>query len=311
MNKKKYKIKNWNKYNSSLIGRGDISIWIEDKSLKEWLYKKSKKTYSFGRPKIYSDLAIELILTLKCLFKMPLRSSQGFVLGLFKMLNIQLPVPNYSSLSRRAKKLNIKLKTNITKNMDIVIDSTGLKVYGEGEWKVRMHGISKRRTWRKLHVAIDPKSHLAISTKLTLSKVGDATALVDLVGHFKNIKTAYADGAYAAHHCFDTLDRTGARVLIPPPLGAKLTPGKTPGEKQKNKNVQQMNYWGGRSQWKKQSGYHQRSLVETHMFRFKKIFGDTLSSKTLENQITETMIKTNALNKMTKLGMPKTISVEY
>ena len=147
--KDKYKILNWSDYNRSLINRGSITIWINEEVIQEWNYEGKQQQ---GGKKLYSDLAIEICLSVKKLYELGFRQTQGFMESLFFLMQIKMNVPFYSQICRRAKRLNIKIGDfNKSGNINIVVDSTGLKVYGEGEWKVRKFGWSKHRTWRKLY----------------------------------------------------------------------------------------------------------------------------------------------------------------
>jgi hypothetical protein len=306
-----YRVRNWRKYNRSLINRGNLTLWLADDVLDGW-YAKNEGTLGRGRPNFYSDQCIEVALTLRSLFHFPLRAIQGFIEGLFEILDLKLDVPHYSQLSRRASGLQIQYhsKKSSKKPMDLVVDSTGLKIYGEGEWKMRTHGKSKRRTWRKLHVAIDPESMETIAMELTLANTHDDEVMSDLIKGQRNIGNVYADGAYISKNCFDSIADSGGNAVIALRSGTGLVnKNASPGQLQRNRIVYEIWAAGGRQNWKKTSGYHKRSLVETHMFRFKTILGAELSSRLFENQITEAKIKTLILNKMTRLGMPDSYKI--
>ncbi|MEM1244077.1 MAG: IS5 family transposase [Pseudomonadota bacterium] len=150
MVKKTYRVRNWHYYNKALVKRGSVTLWLEQASLAQWY--EFTPTGERGRPKKYSDKAVELLLTLRQVFHLPLRQCQGFVKSLFELMKVRLDVMDYSRLSRRQS--GVKLPSLPVKSLPIhlVIDASGLKVYGEGEWKVRRHGYSKHRTWRKLHI---------------------------------------------------------------------------------------------------------------------------------------------------------------
>jgi hypothetical protein len=188
----------------------------------------------------------------------------------------------------------------------VVIDSTGLKVFGEGEWKVRKHGYSKRRTWRKIHLAIDEDSQGIEAMELTSNNVADSEVLPDLLEQVENpLDQVSADGAYDTHECYDLAAKRGAKVAIPPRCNAKIKKyanNKSP-PLVRDENIRAIRKHGLK-QWKRQSGYHRRSLAETAMYRLKTIFGGQLSSRKFENQFVEAVIKCRALNLMTGLGMP-------
>lgn len=301
-----YRVRNWRKYNRSLINRGNLTLWFNDDVTDSW-YAKLKDKRSSGRPDFYSDQCIEVALTLRSLFHFPLRATQGFIEGLIELLGLKLDVPHYSRLSRRAGGLNVQYHSAKSKRKptDLVVDSTGLKIYGEGEWKMRIHGKSKRRTWRKLHVAVDPESMETIAMELTQANIHDDKVMSDLMSGQKNIGNVYADGAYISKDCFDSIAEAGGNAVIAIRSGTGLVnKNPSPGQLQRNRIVKESWAAGGRKNWKKTSGYHKRSLAETHMFRFKTILGAELSSRIFENQVAEAKIKTLILNKMTRLGMP-------
>lgn len=302
-----YKIKNWSQYNKALVNRGNVTVWFDQATVQAWQACTPAPTR--GRPHQYSNLAIECALTFRSLFHLPLRATQGFLEGLVSLLQLNLPIPDYTTLCRRAQNLEISLKSNIRKGkaIDIVIDSTGLKIYGEGEWKVRVHGKQQRRTWRKLHIAIDPDSHETISIVLSPSKVVDSKVLPELLAGHKKVKKVYADGAYFCKNCFDAIAAKKGQAMIPAKYGS--VPSRQPldpGEAMRDDLIREVWRCGGRENWKKQSGYHKRSLVETQMYRYKQIFGGRLSSRKEENQLIEAQIKIGILNKMTQMGMPQT-----
>lgn len=307
-----YRVRNWKKYNRSLINRGNLTLWFSDDVIKSW-YHKSEKSKKRGRTNTYSDTYIELALTLRCLFHLTLRATQGFLEGLISLLGLKLQVSHYSRFSRRAGDLNIQLAA-ITKSKrkptDIVIDSTGLKIYGEGEWKMRTHGKQKRRTWRKYHVAINPATHEVMAVELTEANVHDCNILSALLSTQKKVGNVYADGAYTFKKNFDAIAAAGGTPFIPVRCGTtvmKKNPSK--GEELRNKLLHDIWESGSRSEWKKKSGYHRRSLVETHMCRLKTIIGGSLRGRTMPNQQIEARIMAKILNKMTSLGMPKSVKI--
>ena len=303
-----YRVRNWKSYNESLVKRGNLTIWVSEDSLKSW-YSKRPKQKKRGRPQLYSDSCIELALTLRSLFKLPLRGTQGFLQGLMSMLGLLLQVPHYSRFSRRASELELKLKRFAINNeqpSDLVIDSTGLKIYGEGEWKMRIHGKQKRRTWRKLHIAADPNTYELTAIELTESNVHDCKVLKSLLLKEKKLGKVYADGAYTFKENFDAIAKLEGQPFIPIRNGTAFATHDylSGGEILRNKLLRETLDAGGQELWKKSSGYHRRSLVETQMFRIKTILGNSLKSRTFNNQRTEVLIMANILNTMTSLGMP-------
>lgn len=308
-----YRVRNWKDYNRSLINRGNLTLWFSEDAVKSW-YQKPAKRKGRGRPFTYSNHYIELALTLRTLFCFPLRATQGFLEGLILLLGLQLKVSHYSRLSRRASELDIQLselKREGKIPTDLVIDSTGLKIFGEGEWKVRTHGKQKRRTWRKYHVSVNPSTHEVTAIELTEANVHDGTVLPTLLLGQKNIGNVYADGAYSFKRSFDAIADSGGKPFIPVRSGTSLVKSKpSNGQLLRNDLLEAMWKAGGKTEWKKTSGYHRRSLVETHMMRLKSILGGTLRGRKLTTQKTEAIIMAKILNKMTSLGMPKTEAVQ-
>ncbi|EXJ40562.1 transposase DDE domain protein [Vibrio parahaemolyticus VPTS-2010_2] len=173
MPKPRYKTTNWCKYNNSLSNRGSLTFWIDEEAITEWKQSKQDKR---GRPRLFSDLAITTALMVKRIFSLPLRALQGFIDSVFRLANVPLVCPHYTCISRRSKDVEINFKASSRGAIQhLAIDATGLKVYGEGEWKVKKHGTDgKRRVWRKLHLAVDTDTHEIIAAELTLSGVTDA-----------------------------------------------------------------------------------------------------------------------------------------
>jgi hypothetical protein len=283
---------------------------MSDDFEKTWLHTGKKQR---GSQFDYSDQAILVMLTVKEVFHLTNRGVEGFVCSLFRMMKINLPVPDHSTLSKRGKGLKVNLPKKTSQRLNIVMDSTGLKIYGEGEWKVRMHGISKRRTWRKLHVGANPEDGEIQAVLLTENNVSDDAAVEGLLEQIEQeIVNFAADGAYDKRKVYDSLNAHSpdVNILIPPRKNARIWKhGNTKTERLKRDENLRAIRRDGRKEWKKNSGYHVRSLVETTMFRLKTIFGDDLSARLLETQSTQALIRCAALNKMTHLGMPQNYKV--
>ncbi len=305
-----YRVKNWSEYEKALVQRGSITFWMSDDFEKTWMYTGEKQR---GSQFDYTDQAILVMLTVKEVFHLTNRGVEGFVGSFFGMMKINLPVPDHSTLSKRGKELKVKLPKKTSQSLNIVMDSTGLKIYGEGEWKVRMHGVSKRRTWRKLHVGANPEDGEIQAVILTENKVSDDQAVEELLGQIEQtILDFVADGAYDKRKVYDSLNTHSPEVniLIPPRKNARIWKhGNTKTERLKRDENLRAIRKAGRKEWKKNSGYHVRSLAETTMFRLKTIFGDDLSSRLLETQTTQALVRCAALNKMTHLGMPQSYKV--
>ena len=286
--------------------RGSITFWLPDNIEQTWLYVGEKQR---GSQFDYSDKAIEIMLTIKEVFHLTNRGVEGFVRSLFQMMNIDLPVPDHSTLSKRGKTLNVKLPKKANGSLNLVLDSTGLKIYGEGEWKVRKHGYSKRRTWRKLHLGADPEKGEIQAVLLTENNISDDAVVKDLLEQIEQTLLACAaDGAYDKRKVYNALNEHSPEVeiLIPPRKNARIWQhGNSKAERLKRDENLRYIRKHGRQKWKEDADYHMRSLVETTMFRLKTIFGDKLSTRLLGTQTTQALIRCLALNKMTHLGMPE------
>lgn len=306
MAKQKFKITNWSTYNKALKQRGSLTIWLDDPAIAAWTDKTTPERR--GRPLQYSDMAITTVLMIKRVFGLSLRALQGFVDSIFKLMGLPLRCPDYSLISKRAKTVKISIKTPTRGEIShLVIDSTGLKVFGEGEWKVRRHGADRRRVWRKLHLAADSATHEIICADLSLSGTTDAQALPGLINQtHRKIREASADGAYDTRYCHDALLRKKIKPLIPPRSGAQYWPARY---HERNHAVANQHLSGNNDVWKKKVGYHRRSVAETAMFRFKTLLGDHLSLRDYDAQVGEAMAMVKALNKMTLLGMPNSIRI--
>lgn len=306
---KKYRIRNWGKYNRALVNRGSLTIWFSETSIKGWLEEGVSKR---GRPKLYSDEAILCALMIKAVYRLPFRALRGFILSLMGLLSLVLPVPCYTRICRRAAELGQEIKKLNSKRVtDIVFDSSGLKVYGEGEWKVRQHGKSKRRTWRKIHLAVCPDSHEIVMSYLSENSEADCEVVPKMRKHLpKSVKRAYGDGAYDKESCYREFYCAGIEPIIPPQRRGILHDlSEEPWMKERNDALRAIAGLGNddeaRKIWKKLKGYHQRSLGETGFYRWKTMLGDQVKSRKLDNQRGEIYAKSMVLNKMTSLGMPK------
>jgi len=293
-----------------LVQRGSITFWMSDDFEKTWLHTGEKQR---GGQFDYSDQAILVMLTVKEVFHLTNRGVEGFVRSLFRMMKINLPVPDHTTLSKRGRNLKVTLPKKTNQSLNIVMDSTGLKIYGEGEWKVRQHGVSKRRTWRKLHVGANPEDGEIQAVILTENSVSDDAVVEVLLEQIEQEIIDFAgDGAYDKRKVYDCLNAhsPNVNILIPPRKNAHIWKhGYTKAERLKRDENLRSIRKHGRKEWKKNSGYHVRSLAETTMFRLKTIFGDTLSARLLETQTSQALVRCAALNQMTHLGMPQSCKV--
>jgi IS5 family transposase len=305
--KPSYRVRNWSEYDAALKQRGSVTFWIDEAVIEGWI--NEQKSGRRGASKHYSDGAIALMVTVQSLFNLPGRQTEGFVESLFSLMGIDLPVPDHSTLSRRMGKVAVEMPVEpSTGAIHLVVDSTGVKVYGEGEWKVRLHGVGKRRTWRKLHVGVNEASGEITAAVVSSNNVSDDEVLADVLdGTEQEIEQVSGDGAYDKRKCYDAIAARGAKPTIPPRKDAVRWQEEP--EHPRNQVLEKIEEVG-RQQWKQQSGYHRRSLAETTMFRFKTILGGTLRRRRFDNQAVELFLKCAALNRMIQLGKPDSYKVE-
>jgi hypothetical protein len=312
LKKASYRVRNWSAYNDNLVQRGSITLWISEKVLENW-HPEPEGPRQRGGQALYSDQAIECMLMLRAVFQLPYRQTEGLGQSLMELLGADVTVPDYTTLCKRSADLAVALPiSRADEARHIVVDSTGLKVYGEGEWKVRQHGYSKRRTWRKLHLSVDEATHEIQAVVLTEAGVDDAETGRQLLDETAGpIEQVSGDGTYDKRKFYEACaEREVERVAVPPQRHARIwqhgNSSKPPLPRDQNlRRIRRV----GRKRWKQESGYHRRSLAETAVFRFKIIFGHNLSARTLPRQITEARIKCAALHRMTQLGMPDSYRV--
>ncbi|MFL9998173.1 IS5 family transposase [Paraburkholderia sediminicola] len=305
-----YRVRNWSEYNSGLIARGNVTMWIDESVLTNAIESGARRR---DWPCVYADTVIQMLRGFKQVFRPPLRALQGFAHGLRELAFADdLPVPGYSALSRRAQPLTVPLPAlRSGEPLHLVVDSTGLKLYGEGEWKVHKHGCSKRRTWRKVHLAMDAKTGQVCAAMMTHQDVEDASALPDLLDQIPSdmqIQIIGGDGAYRTKRCHATIAARGALPLIPPREGARPWPERTSGAGSRNAAIDAIAQ-SGRPEWKKYSGYHRRSLVENLMYRLKKLTSNCLWARRICSQATEVAIRVGVLNRMTALARPQSVRI--
>jgi hypothetical protein len=309
--KEKYRIMNWPEYNKALIQRGLITIWLDHNTLDQWYYQGPPTTGGLFR---YSERCIQASLAMKAVFRLAFRQTQGLIQSLLAVMKLDLQVPSYTQLCRRQARIDaftppMPLPDMPKEPIYIVLDSTGLKVYGEGEWKVKKHGADKRRTWRKLHLAVDEATNELHAVELTTNATSDADMVKPMVaGITFPIARLSGDGAYDQVKVYDALEMSRIEPVIPPRSNAVIWTDKA-GDKlmhARNEALTKIDSVG-LAEWKRQIGYHRRSKAETAMFRWKTTFGERLSTRVLANQQGEARIKAACLNRFTNLGMPKAI----
>jgi len=306
--KMKFKVTNWAEYDASLRRRGSLTLWVTDEAIAGW--QAAPRLTPGGQP-FYSELAIETGLMLRLAFHLPLRQTEGLMASVFELMGVSLATPDHSTLSRRAMTM-----TSISKGcrlpdgpVHLLIDSTGLKVYGAGEWLQEKHGVKARRTWRKLHLAVDADTGLVMASTLTANDVGDPSQVAPLLDQVNTgIGSVTADGAYDGAPTYDTIAARAGNipVIIPPPVTAVLSATADDHPSQRDQHITVIAA-RRRIGWQEETGYGQRSLVETAIGRYKAIIGTGLRARSLPGQRAEAAVGVAVLNRMLHTGRPNSV----
>ncbi len=298
--KQRHRATNSAAYDAALRQRGSLTVWFADEAIAAW--KAEPRTTRGGQPR-YSALAIATALTLWAVFRLALRQTEGLIGSILALLGLDLAVPDHSTLSRRAETLALPPAQHGSAPVHLLVDSTGLKLCGAGEWLLEKHGTRTRRSWRKLHVGVDADTGRIVAATLTTSDVDDASQVSALLDQAGPLASFTADGAYDQDGVYDEVARRspGTAVIVPPRSSA--VPSETAGTAptQRDRHLQMISE-RGRRHWQKASGYHWRALVEADISRFKRVIGDGLRSRTDRRRGTEIALAVGALNQMLELG---------
>ena len=284
--KVQYRVINWAEYNESLRQRGDLTIWVSEEAQSVW---SAPRRTSRGGQRRYSDLAIETCLMLRTAYHLGLRQTQGLMGSIGTLMGLDIRVPDYSTLSRRANGVSIAqvMRQAGSVPIHLVVDSTGLKIFGEGEWLAQKHNTKGiRRRWRKLHLGLDLASGAIVCAALTHDNVGDSTALPGLLDQLDAPVTGFlADGAYDGASTRNLLrQRYGQTldVVIPPPKDAVIRLQSARDATVRDRHIAQIRS-NGCMAWQTATGYNQRSRIETQMGRWKSVIGPKLNYTSFTN----------------------------
>jgi len=302
--KKPYRIRNWPAYESALRKRGDLTLWLSAESTEAWHAPGSGTP---GGQRVYSDLAIETALTVRSVYHLGLRQTEGFLGSVSTLLGLGIRIPDHSTLSRRSRTLTpIQIGSSGQRGpVHILIDSTGLKVHRGCEPRPKRN----RRQWRKLHLVVDADTGDIVASEITTRGASDGAQVPKLLaGITREIASVMADGAYDTRRVYSSIETRPSsgptQILIPPRRNARSAP-RSGGQSTQSRDqiVQRIRQLGIR-RWRKSSGYMRRSLVETAISRFKMVLGPRLRSRLMASQRAEARIGCKILNRMTALGMP-------
>jgi len=287
-----------------------LTLWITEDVLQTW--HPTVPEGRRGHPRTYTDTAVGTMATLQEIYHLGLRQTEGLLQSIGELLHLEVAIPDYSTLSRRRATLEIALpRTCGSEALHVVVDSTGVKVFGEGEWKVRQHGYSYRRTWRKVHLGVDEASGELVAAVVTTNNYSDSQILPDLLAQVEEeIQQVSGDGGYDRRNCYEAIRARQAQATIPPQRNAKIWQhGNTKAERlARDQNLRRIRQVG-RAAWKRECGYHRRSLAETTMFRLKTIFSERVTARGFAGQAVQVLVRCAALNRMTQLGKPDSYRV--
>ena len=299
---------NWPAYEAGLRRRGDLTFWLDEAALAGW--QAPRRSTPGGQPR-YSDLAIELVLTLRLVFHLALRQAEAFSRSVLALLGLKLASPDHTTLSRRGRAFAGR-QPRIARHdgpVHLVLDSTGLQLFGQGEWDAQKHGRT-RRQWRKLHLAVDASTGEIAAHVLTEGHADDAAQAPGLLGQVEgNVTTVTADGAYDSEAVYQAATWQHGQlpdVVIPPRASAVPSTDDPAAQTSRNRHIRLIAE-KGRMGWQQAAGYGRRSLVETAIGRYKHLIGPKLRARTLPGQQGEAALAVAVLNRMIKTAKPVSV----
>ena len=306
--KQRHRVTNWADYEAGLRARGSLTIWFSDEAVEGW--RAEARAGRGGQPR-YSSLAIITALTLRAVFRLALRQTEGLIGSILALLGVDLPVPDHSTMSRRAETLEVPRPRRGREPVHLLVDSTGLKLCGPGEWLEEKHGTKRRRAWRKLHLATDADTGHIVASLLTDKDADDGSQVGPLLDRVDGPVASFTgDGAFDRDDVYAEVAtrHPDATVIVPPRSSA------VPSAAAETDPTQRDLHLGciaerGRMGWQRTSGYSWRALVEADNSRWKRVIGDGLRSRTDGRQETEVAIAANVLNRMLELGRPEYVRV--
>ena len=304
----RHRVKNWSEYDAALRARGSLTVWFSEEAIEGW--RAAPRTTRGGQP-YYSELAITTALTLRAVFRLPLRQTEGLIGSILQLLGLDLAVPDHSTLSRRAETLEVLRPKASSEPLHLLVDSTGLKLCGPGEWLVEKHGSKRRRDWRKLHLATDADTGRIVAAVLTGKDADDGSQVGSLLDQTEGSAASFTgDGAYDRDDVYAevTSRHSEAAVVVPPRANAVPSEAAETAPTQRHCHLQCIAE-RGRLGWQRASGYNDRALVEADISRWKRVIGDGLRSQTDGRQATEVAIAAGVLNRMLDLGRPEYVRV--
>jgi len=269
---------NWAEYDAALQQRGSLTVWFSEEAIAGW--KASPRTTRGGQP-LFSNMAIQTGLILRTVFGLALRQTEGLIGSIIHLLGIELAVPDHSTLGRRAQTVTLpKWTRRHAGPLQLIVDSTGLKLNGPGEWLVEKHGTTKRRSWHKLHIGLDAVSGEIVASTLTGRDIDDGSQVAALLDQVDgSVGVFMGDGAYDSADIYAAVEERhpDALVIVPPRAGAVASSQTSP--TQRDGHIRKIAARGRRG-WQAVSGYNRRALVEAQIGRSKRVIGNAFRSHT-------------------------------
>jgi hypothetical protein len=286
--RQRHQVTNWAEYDAALRQRGSLTVWFTEAAIAAW---RAERRITRGGQPHYSALAITTALTLRAVFRLGLRQTEGLVGSIIRLLGLDLAVPDHSTLSRRAEALQVLRPRSKSAPVHLLVDSTGLRLCGPGEWLVEKHGARTRRSWRKLHLGVDANTGEIVAVELTSNEVDDGAQVGLLDQVTRPVASFTGDGAFDRDDVYDEVaeHHPHAAVIVPPRSSAVLSATAETAPTQRDEHLRVIAE-RGRMGWQKASGYNYRALVEADISRYKRVIGATLRSRTEARQNTEVVI---------------------
>jgi len=301
--KMSFKVQNWPEYEAGLRRRGSMTLWIKDAALEGW------QPCGPGGQARYTDAAIQTSLMLRAAFKLPLRQTEGLMTSVLTLMDLTISVPEHTTVSGRAVTLpGIQPASVPPGPLHVLIDSTGLQVYGAAQWLEAKHGAKSRRTWRKLHLAVDAASGMIVAQTLTDQDTDDPSQVGPLLDQIDDpIARVTADGAYDGVPTYQTIAAHGDGIdVVIPPRSTAVASGEPGPLSQRDRHLEMITEQG-RLAWQAATDYGRRSSVETTMGRYKALIGPRLRARGFAAQQAEAAIGVTVLNRMLLTGRPKSV----
>src|SRR5690349_14702171 len=298
--RQRHRVTNWADYDAALRQRGSLTVWFTDEAVAAW--RAAPRTTRGGQP-WYSPLAILTALTLRAVFRLGLRQTEGLIGSILRLLGLDLAVPYYTTLSRRAATLEVPRSRSGGGPLHLLVDSTGLRLDGPGEWLLEKHGTKRRRAWRKLHLGVDAETGRIEAVELTDHETDDGSQVGPLLDQVEGgVASFTGDGAYDRADVYGAVAERHpeAAVVVPPRRDAVPSETAATAPTRRDRHLRCIAEQG-RLGWQKASGYNRRALAEAAVSRYKRVVGDMLRSRTEPGRATEVAIAARTLNRMLEL----------